>query len=155
MTSRDVMGLILGEVWFKWSSEIVNGIKDCLRLTLHTLLCMFFRHQLLEVTDSSKCYTFCVLWKALVGEQRLKSDWRCLVYQVRRAVAGGECRSWWSAPFHPLAAMAESMQQPPSNINSLKEHTLKKLSDLLDKTNGRGWRKLAEIVGADKRFKLR
>lgn len=50
--------------------------------------------------------------------------------------------------------MAESMQQPPSNINSLKEHTLKKLSDLLDKTNGRGWRKLAEIVGADKRFKL-
>ncbi|XP_078281697.1 mucosa-associated lymphoid tissue lymphoma translocation protein 1 [Rhinoraja longicauda] len=51
--------------------------------------------------------------------------------------------------------MAESMQHQPSNINSLKEHTLKRLSCLLDKTQaGRGWRKLAEIVGADKRFKL-
>ncbi|XP_048460181.1 mucosa-associated lymphoid tissue lymphoma translocation protein 1 [Rhincodon typus] len=50
--------------------------------------------------------------------------------------------------------MAESTQVTPININSLKEHTLKKISDLLDKTNNRGWRKLAEIVGADKRFRL-
>ncbi|XP_067840167.1 mucosa-associated lymphoid tissue lymphoma translocation protein 1-like [Heptranchias perlo] len=50
--------------------------------------------------------------------------------------------------------MAESMQVTPLNINSLKEPMLKKISDLLDKTNNRGWRKLAEIVGADKRFRL-
>ncbi|XP_067887183.1 mucosa-associated lymphoid tissue lymphoma translocation protein 1 isoform X2 [Heterodontus francisci] len=50
--------------------------------------------------------------------------------------------------------MAESMQVSPLNINSLKEPTLKKISDLLDKTNSRGWRKLAEIVGADKRFRI-
>ncbi|XP_078076235.1 mucosa-associated lymphoid tissue lymphoma translocation protein 1 isoform X2 [Mustelus asterias] len=50
--------------------------------------------------------------------------------------------------------MAASMQGTPSSINSLKEHTLKKISDLLDKANNRGWRKLAEIVGADKRFRL-
>ncbi|XP_069780117.1 mucosa-associated lymphoid tissue lymphoma translocation protein 1 [Narcine bancroftii] len=47
--------------------------------------------------------------------------------------------------------MAEPMHLKVSNINSLKEHTLKKISDLLD---CRGWRKLAEIVGVDKRFKL-
>ncbi|XP_060708842.1 mucosa-associated lymphoid tissue lymphoma translocation protein 1-like isoform X2 [Hemiscyllium ocellatum] len=50
--------------------------------------------------------------------------------------------------------MAESTQVTPVNINSLKEPTLKKISDLLDKTNNRGWRKLAEIVGTDKRFRL-
>ncbi|XP_051866428.1 mucosa-associated lymphoid tissue lymphoma translocation protein 1-like isoform X2 [Pristis pectinata] len=50
--------------------------------------------------------------------------------------------------------MAESVQLTASNINSLKEHTLKKISDLLDKTDSCGWRKLAEIVGAGKRFKL-
>ncbi|GCB76345.1 hypothetical protein scyTo_0016549 [Scyliorhinus torazame] len=46
------------------------------------------------------------------------------------------------------------MQLTPFSINSLKEPTLKKISDLLDKANNRGWRKLAEIVGADKRFRL-
>ncbi|XP_072353446.1 mucosa-associated lymphoid tissue lymphoma translocation protein 1 isoform X2 [Scyliorhinus torazame] len=53
-----------------------------------------------------------------------------------------------------LTTMAGSMQLTPFSINSLKEPTLKKISDLLDKANNRGWRKLAEIVGADKRFRL-
>ncbi|XP_062898768.1 mucosa-associated lymphoid tissue lymphoma translocation protein 1 isoform X1 [Mobula hypostoma] len=50
--------------------------------------------------------------------------------------------------------MAESVPLTASNLNSVRENTLRKISDLLDKTDSRGWRKLAEIVGADKRFRL-
>ncbi|CAL1615824.1 unnamed protein product [Knipowitschia caucasica] len=50
------------------------------------------------------------------------------------------------------------MSDPPdrsTKINLLKEHTLKTLCDVLDKSsNNKGWRKLGEIVGNDKRFKV-
>ncbi|XP_006009691.1 mucosa-associated lymphoid tissue lymphoma translocation protein 1 isoform X2 [Latimeria chalumnae] len=50
--------------------------------------------------------------------------------------------------------MSDSQQFNVLNINSLREPILRKLSEVLDKTNNKGWRKLAEVVGNDKRFKL-
>ncbi|TRY95854.1 hypothetical protein DNTS_021388 [Danionella cerebrum] len=40
------------------------------------------------------------------------------------------------------------------NINFLKEPTLKRLCEFLDKANDKGWRKLGEIVKNNKRFKV-
>ncbi|XP_030647706.1 mucosa-associated lymphoid tissue lymphoma translocation protein 1 [Chanos chanos] len=40
------------------------------------------------------------------------------------------------------------------NISFLKESVLKRLCELLDKANSKGWRKLGEIVNGDKRFKV-
>ena len=41
------------------------------------------------------------------------------------------------------------------NINLLKETVFRKLCDVLDKNNIKGWRKLGEMVGSDRRFKVR
>ncbi|XP_041856196.1 mucosa-associated lymphoid tissue lymphoma translocation protein 1 isoform X2 [Melanotaenia boesemani] len=49
--------------------------------------------------------------------------------------------------------MADSLDRS-TNINLLKEPLVKKLCDVLDKSNHKGWRKLGEIVGNDKRFKV-
>ncbi|MGH0136515.1 UNVERIFIED_CONTAM: hypothetical protein FKN15_017360 [Acipenser sinensis] len=51
--------------------------------------------------------------------------------------------------------MSDSYQFNSLNINALKEPILKKLSELLDKTNSKnGWRKLGEIAGNDRRFRV-
>ncbi|XP_043922096.1 mucosa-associated lymphoid tissue lymphoma translocation protein 1 [Protopterus annectens] len=49
--------------------------------------------------------------------------------------------------------MSDFQQMNLLNINNLREPILKKLSDMLD-TSNKGWRKLAEKVGNDKRFPL-
>uniref|UniRef100_A0A8C6UJQ9 MALT paracaspase 1 n=1 Tax=Neogobius melanostomus TaxID=47308 RepID=A0A8C6UJQ9_9GOBI len=52
------------------------------------------------------------------------------------------------------AAMSDSLDRS-TKINLLKEAVLKKLCEVLDKSsNSKGWRKLGEIVGNDKRFKV-
>uniref|UniRef100_A0A8C8J4Y3 MALT paracaspase 1 n=1 Tax=Oncorhynchus tshawytscha TaxID=74940 RepID=A0A8C8J4Y3_ONCTS len=40
------------------------------------------------------------------------------------------------------------------NLNFLKEPVLRKLCEALDKTNSKGWRKLGEMVGNDRRFRV-
>uniref|UniRef100_A0A8C6Q404 MALT paracaspase 1 n=1 Tax=Nothobranchius furzeri TaxID=105023 RepID=A0A8C6Q404_NOTFU len=49
--------------------------------------------------------------------------------------------------------MADSLDRS-TKISSLKESVVKKLCEVLDKSNNNGWRKLGEIVGSDKRFKV-
>ncbi|XP_028658337.1 mucosa-associated lymphoid tissue lymphoma translocation protein 1 isoform X1 [Erpetoichthys calabaricus] len=50
--------------------------------------------------------------------------------------------------------MSDSHQHSLLNINDLREPILKKLCEVLDKTNNKGWRKLAEVVSDDRRFKV-
>nr|XP_015195674.1 PREDICTED: mucosa-associated lymphoid tissue lymphoma translocation protein 1 isoform X1 [Lepisosteus oculatus] len=50
--------------------------------------------------------------------------------------------------------MSDSSDFYSLNVNTLKEPILKKLSEVLDKTNNKGWRKLGEIVASDRRFKV-
>lgn len=50
--------------------------------------------------------------------------------------------------------MADSLDRS-TKINLLKEHVVKRLCEVLDKSSNRGWRKLGEIVGSDRRFKVR
>ncbi|CAB1319535.1 unnamed protein product [Coregonus sp. 'balchen'] len=40
------------------------------------------------------------------------------------------------------------------NLHFLKEPVLRKLCEVLDKTNSKGWRKLGEMVGNDRRFRV-
>uniref|UniRef100_A0A8C7GQA5 MALT1 paracaspase n=1 Tax=Oncorhynchus kisutch TaxID=8019 RepID=A0A8C7GQA5_ONCKI len=40
------------------------------------------------------------------------------------------------------------------NLNFLKEPVLRKLCEALDKTNSKGWRKLGEMIGNDRRFRV-
>ncbi|KAM7415797.1 hypothetical protein PAMA_018047 [Pampus argenteus] len=49
--------------------------------------------------------------------------------------------------------MSDSLDRS-TKISSLKEPVVKKLCELLDKSNTQGWRKLGEIVGNDRRFKV-
>ncbi|XP_061623026.1 mucosa-associated lymphoid tissue lymphoma translocation protein 1 isoform X2 [Phyllopteryx taeniolatus] len=49
--------------------------------------------------------------------------------------------------------MAESLERS-AKLNSLKEPALKKLCDVLDRTPGKGWRRLGEIVAEERRFKI-
>lgn len=53
-----------------------------------------------------------------------------------------------------LAAMVDYMDRS-TKINLLKEGVVKKLCEVLDKSTDRGWRKLGEIVGKEKRLKVR
>ncbi|XP_071402362.1 mucosa-associated lymphoid tissue lymphoma translocation protein 1 isoform X1 [Centroberyx affinis] len=41
-----------------------------------------------------------------------------------------------------------------TNINLMKEPVLRKLCEVLDKTDNKGWRKLGEIVGSDRRLRV-
>ncbi|KAM4710149.1 LOW QUALITY PROTEIN: mucosa-associated lymphoid tissue lymphoma translocation protein 1 [Discoglossus pictus] len=50
--------------------------------------------------------------------------------------------------------MSDSQQFHSLNINLLQEPILQKVSEILDQTSNRGWRKLAELVTNDRRFKL-
>lgn len=55
---------------------------------------------------------------------------------------------------HPyFVDMSDFHQINLLNINNVSEPVLKKLSDMLD-TSNKGWRKLAEIIGNDRRFPL-
>uniref|UniRef100_A0A672IPV1 MALT paracaspase 1 n=1 Tax=Salarias fasciatus TaxID=181472 RepID=A0A672IPV1_SALFA len=49
--------------------------------------------------------------------------------------------------------MSESLERS-ARISMLKEPQVKKLCEVLDKSSGRGWRKLGEIIGNDRRFKV-
>ncbi|XP_056275766.1 mucosa-associated lymphoid tissue lymphoma translocation protein 1 isoform X2 [Pseudoliparis swirei] len=49
--------------------------------------------------------------------------------------------------------MSDSLDRS-ARINLLKEPVVKKLCEVLDKSSNKGWRKLGEIVGNDRRFKV-
>ncbi|TNN36860.1 Mucosa-associated lymphoid tissue lymphoma translocation protein 1 [Liparis tanakae] len=49
--------------------------------------------------------------------------------------------------------MSDSLDRSAS-INLLKQPVVKKLCEVLDKSSNKGWRKLGEIVGNDRRFKV-
>eukprot|EP00064_Thunnus_orientalis_P018228 superscaffoldBa00004124_g18322 len=49
--------------------------------------------------------------------------------------------------------MSDSLDRS-TKISLLKEPVVKKLCELLDKSSNKGWRKLGEIVGSDRRFKV-
>ncbi|XP_068461354.1 mucosa-associated lymphoid tissue lymphoma translocation protein 1 isoform X2 [Clinocottus analis] len=49
--------------------------------------------------------------------------------------------------------MSDSLDRS-AKINLLKEPVVKKLCEVLDKSSDKGWRKLGEIVGNDRRFKV-
>uniref|UniRef100_A0A3Q0T8T8 MALT1 paracaspase n=1 Tax=Amphilophus citrinellus TaxID=61819 RepID=A0A3Q0T8T8_AMPCI len=49
--------------------------------------------------------------------------------------------------------MSDSLDRS-TKINLLKEPVVKRLCEVLDKSSTKGWRKLGEIVGSDKRFKV-
>uniref|UniRef100_A0A096LS16 MALT1 paracaspase n=1 Tax=Poecilia formosa TaxID=48698 RepID=A0A096LS16_POEFO len=49
--------------------------------------------------------------------------------------------------------MSDSLERS-TKINLLKESIVKKLCEVLDKSNSKGWRKLGEIVSSDRRFKV-
>ncbi|XP_077456586.1 mucosa-associated lymphoid tissue lymphoma translocation protein 1-like isoform X2 [Stigmatopora argus] len=49
--------------------------------------------------------------------------------------------------------MAESLERS-DKLGSVKDPALVKLCDVLDKTPGKGWRRLGEIVDADRRFRV-
>ncbi|XP_035763153.1 mucosa-associated lymphoid tissue lymphoma translocation protein 1 isoform X1 [Neolamprologus brichardi] len=49
--------------------------------------------------------------------------------------------------------MSDSLERS-TKINSLKEPVVKRLCEVLDKSSTKGWRKLGEIVGNDRRFKV-
>lgn len=42
-----------------------------------------------------------------------------------------------------------------SRISLLKEPLLRRLCEVLDRSDGRGWRKFGEIVSRDRRFRVR
>ncbi|XP_053557143.1 mucosa-associated lymphoid tissue lymphoma translocation protein 1 isoform X2 [Bombina bombina] len=50
--------------------------------------------------------------------------------------------------------MSDFQQFNSLNINFLQEPILQKVSEILDQTSNRGWRRLAELVANDRRFKL-
>ncbi|XP_034081200.1 mucosa-associated lymphoid tissue lymphoma translocation protein 1 isoform X1 [Gymnodraco acuticeps] len=50
--------------------------------------------------------------------------------------------------------MSDSSLERSTKINLLKEPAAKKLCDVLDKSSKKGWRKLGEIVGNDRRFRV-
>ncbi|KAI9540311.1 hypothetical protein NQZ68_042029, partial [Dissostichus eleginoides] len=50
--------------------------------------------------------------------------------------------------------MSDSSLERSTKINLLKEPAVKKLCDVLDKSSKKGWRKLGEIVGNDRRFRV-
>ncbi len=50
--------------------------------------------------------------------------------------------------------MSDSLDRS-TRISLLKEPVLKKLCEVLDKSSYKGWRKLGEIVGSERRFKVR
>ncbi|XP_018599535.1 mucosa-associated lymphoid tissue lymphoma translocation protein 1 [Scleropages formosus] len=50
--------------------------------------------------------------------------------------------------------MSDSSDCYSLNINLLREPVLKRLCELLDKTNSKGWRKLGEVVSNDRRFRV-
>lgn len=60
----------------------------------------------------------------------------------------------WMVNFPLLVAMSDSLDRP-MKISLLKEPLVRRLSEVLDKSSGKGWRKLGEIVGNDRRFKVR
>ncbi|KAM4578910.1 mucosa-associated lymphoid tissue lymphoma translocation protein 1 isoform 2-T2 [Fundulus diaphanus] len=49
--------------------------------------------------------------------------------------------------------MSDSLERS-TKTNLLKESVVKKLGEVLDKSADKGWRKLGEIVGSDRRFKV-
>ncbi|XP_017267597.1 mucosa-associated lymphoid tissue lymphoma translocation protein 1 isoform X2 [Kryptolebias marmoratus] len=49
--------------------------------------------------------------------------------------------------------MSDSLDRS-TKINLLKDSVVKKLCEVLDKSSSKGWRKLGEIVGNDRRFKV-
>ncbi|XP_030592750.1 mucosa-associated lymphoid tissue lymphoma translocation protein 1 isoform X2 [Archocentrus centrarchus] len=49
--------------------------------------------------------------------------------------------------------MSDSLDRS-TKINLLKEPVVKRLCEVLDKSSTKGWRKLGEIVGSDRRFKV-
>ncbi|XP_047447558.1 mucosa-associated lymphoid tissue lymphoma translocation protein 1 isoform X2 [Mugil cephalus] len=49
--------------------------------------------------------------------------------------------------------MADSLDRS-TKINLLKEPVVKRICEVLDKSSSKGWRKLGEIVGNDRRFKV-
>nr|XP_046241354.1 mucosa-associated lymphoid tissue lymphoma translocation protein 1 isoform X1 [Scatophagus argus]XP_046241355.1 mucosa-associated lymphoid tissue lymphoma translocation protein 1 isoform X1 [Scatophagus argus]XP_046241356.1 mucosa-associated lymphoid tissue lymphoma translocation protein 1 isoform X1 [Scatophagus argus] len=49
--------------------------------------------------------------------------------------------------------MSDSLDRS-TKINSLKEPVVRRLCEVLDKSSDKGWRKLGEIVGNDRRFKV-
>uniref|UniRef100_A0AAQ5XWH3 MALT paracaspase 1 n=1 Tax=Amphiprion ocellaris TaxID=80972 RepID=A0AAQ5XWH3_AMPOC len=49
--------------------------------------------------------------------------------------------------------MSDSLERN-TKISQLKEPLVKKLCEVLDKSSSKGWRKLGEIVGSDRRFKV-
>ncbi|XP_054628324.1 mucosa-associated lymphoid tissue lymphoma translocation protein 1 isoform X2 [Dunckerocampus dactyliophorus] len=49
--------------------------------------------------------------------------------------------------------MSESLE-PCGRLSSLKEQVEKKLCEVLDRAGTKGWRRLGEIVGSDRRFKV-
>ncbi|CAN9512694.1 unnamed protein product [Ophioblennius macclurei] len=49
--------------------------------------------------------------------------------------------------------MSESLERS-ARISVLREPQVKKLCEVLDKSSGRGWRKLGEIISNDRRFKV-
>ncbi|XP_058231477.1 mucosa-associated lymphoid tissue lymphoma translocation protein 1 isoform X1 [Hemibagrus wyckioides] len=50
--------------------------------------------------------------------------------------------------------MSQDSYDGSMNINFLKESVLKRLGEVLDKANSKGWRKLGETVNNDRRFKV-
>lgn len=50
--------------------------------------------------------------------------------------------------------MSDSLERS-TKINLLKEQVVRRLCEVLDKSNNKGWRKLGEIVSNDRRFKVR
>ncbi|XP_008292378.1 mucosa-associated lymphoid tissue lymphoma translocation protein 1 isoform X2 [Stegastes partitus] len=49
--------------------------------------------------------------------------------------------------------MSDSLERS-AKMSQLKEPLVRKLCEVLDKSSSRGWRKLGEIVGSDRRFKV-
>lgn len=54
-----------------------------------------------------------------------------------------------------LVAMSDCLDHRSTKISLLKEPLVRRLCEVLDKSSGKGWRKLGEIVGNDRRFKVR
>ena len=52
------------------------------------------------------------------------------------------------------AAMSETLDRS-TKINLIREPVVRRLCEVLDRSSSRGWRKLGDIVGSDRRFKVR
>lgn len=65
------------------------------------------------------------------------------------------CEAWLVEDVNDKPVTMSDCLERSGKISLLKEPLVRRLCELLDTSRDKGWRKLGEIVGSDRRFKIR